>query len=143
MKQVIIRRGEAALEEVPAPVPAPGQVLVQVAFSCISPGTELAVMATGGPLGLVRTALKRPDVVRKAWKVVRNRGGRAAARIAQDRLNLGVVPGYSCAGWITELGEGIEDLAVGDSVACGGAGFASHAELVAVPRNLVARVPKE
>lgn len=142
MKQVIIRGREAGIEEVPAPVPGPGQVLVQVAFSCISPGTELALMATGGPAGLVRSVLSRPDLVRKAWGVLRDRGARAAAQIAHNRLTFGVVPGYSCAGWVSEIGEGVEDLAVGDNVACGGAGFASHAELVAVPRNLVVRIPE-
>lgn len=142
MKQVIIRGQEATIEEVPAPVPGPGQILVRVAFSCISPGTELALMATGGAVGLVRSVLNRPDLVRKAWGVLRDRGARAAAQIAQNRLMFGVVPGYSCAGWVREIGEGVEDLAVGDTVACGGAGFASHAELVAVPRNLVVRVPE-
>jgi len=141
MKQVILRSGEPVLEEVPVPVPAPGQVLVQVAYSCISPGTELAAMATASPWGLLKTVLTRRNLVRKAWAVVRDRGGRAAARIAQERLAGGVVAGYSCAGWVVELGEGIEDLAVGDAVACGGAGFAHHAEFVAVPRNLVVRVP--
>ena len=142
MKQVILRSGEPVLEEVPVPVPAPGQVLVQVAYSCISPGTELAAMATASPWGLVKTVLTRRNLVRKAWAVVRDRGGRAAARIAQERLAGGVVAGYSCAGWIVEVGEGIEDLAVGDAVACGGAGFAHHAEFVAVPRNLVVRIPE-
>lgn len=141
MKQVILRSGEAVIEEVPVPVPAPGQVLVQVAYSCISPGTELAALTTASPLGLMKSVLTRRHLVRKAWAVVRDRGGRAAARIAQERLAGGLVAGYSCAGWVVELGEGIEDLAVGDAVACGGAGFAHHAEFVAVPRNLVVRVP--
>ncbi|MEE9230498.1 MAG: bi-domain-containing oxidoreductase [Acidobacteriota bacterium] len=63
--------------------------------------------------------------------------------MTKDRLALEVVPGYSCAGWVIQLGEGIEDLVVGERVACGGAGFASHAEIVAVPRNLVVRVPED
>ncbi len=126
MKQVIIRGQEAAIEEVPAPVPGSGQVLIQVAFSCISPGTELALMATGSPVRLVRSILNRPDLVRKAWAVLRDRGARAAAQIAHNRFMFGVVPGYSCAGWVCEIGEGVEDLAVGDAVACGGAAFSGQ-----------------
>lgn len=141
MKQVIIRAGQVVVEEVPVPVPAPGQVLVRVGFSCISPGTELAALSSPGALGLVKGVLHRPDLLRKAWAVLRNRGGKAAVQIARERLVFETAPGYSCAGWVTECGEGIEDLGVGDPVACGGAGFASHAEFVAVPRNLVVRIP--
>jgi predicted dehydrogenase/threonine dehydrogenase-like Zn-dependent dehydrogenase len=49
--------------------------------------------------------------------------------------------GYSLAGEVIALGAGITDLAVGDRVACAGAGKANHADYVSVPRNLVCRVP--
>jgi predicted dehydrogenase/threonine dehydrogenase-like Zn-dependent dehydrogenase len=49
--------------------------------------------------------------------------------------------GYSAAGEVVAVGEGIHDLAPGDLVACAGAGQANHADYVSVPRNLVARVP--
>ena len=39
--------------------------------------------------------------------------------------------------------QGVDDLAPGDRVACSGAGYANHAEALAVPRNLVARVPDD
>ncbi len=40
-----------------------------------------------------------------------------------------------------EVGEGVDGIAPGDRVACGGEG-ANHAEILAVPRNLVAPVPE-
>ena len=49
--------------------------------------------------------------------------------------------GYSAAGEVVGVGVGIVDLAVGDLVACAGAGQANHADYVAVKRNLVCRVP--
>jgi predicted dehydrogenase/threonine dehydrogenase-like Zn-dependent dehydrogenase len=49
--------------------------------------------------------------------------------------------GYSAAGEIVAVGAGIADLAVGDLVACAGAGQANHADYIAVRRNLVCRVP--
>lgn len=49
--------------------------------------------------------------------------------------------GYSAAGVVIAVGDGIGDLFPGDRVACGGAGKANHADYVLVPRNLVARVP--
>ncbi|MBL0141882.1 MAG: bi-domain-containing oxidoreductase [Betaproteobacteria bacterium] len=49
--------------------------------------------------------------------------------------------GYSAAGEVVAVGAGVSDLSAGDLVACGGAGKANHADYVAVPRNLVCRVP--
>ncbi len=49
--------------------------------------------------------------------------------------------GYSAAGEIVAVGNGITDLAVGDLVACAGAGQANHADFIAVKRNLVCRIP--
>ncbi len=49
--------------------------------------------------------------------------------------------GYSVAGEVVAVGEGVTDLAPGDRVACGGAGAANHADFVSVKRNLVVRVP--
>ncbi|HUK37416.1 MAG TPA: hypothetical protein VLV86_26045, partial [Vicinamibacterales bacterium] len=49
--------------------------------------------------------------------------------------------GYSAAGEVVAVGEGISDLAPGDFVACAGAGQANHADYISVKRNLVCRVP--
>ncbi|NEP08914.1 MAG: Gfo/Idh/MocA family oxidoreductase [Symploca sp. SIO2C1] len=49
--------------------------------------------------------------------------------------------GYSVAGEVIAVGEGINDLVPGDLVACGGAGQANHAEYVSVRRNLVCPLP--
>lgn len=50
--------------------------------------------------------------------------------------------GYSAAGEVVAVGAGISDLAVGDLVACAGAGQANHADWISVKRNLVCRVPE-
>jgi predicted dehydrogenase len=49
--------------------------------------------------------------------------------------------GYSAAGEIVAIGEGVEGFSIGDLVACSGAGKANHADYVCVPRNLVCRIP--
>ncbi len=49
--------------------------------------------------------------------------------------------GYSSAGIIEEVGYNIQGLSVGDRVACGGAGFANHAEYNYIPKNLVVKIP--
>ena len=50
--------------------------------------------------------------------------------------------GYSAAGEVIAVGEGIQDLVPGDLVACAGAGVANHADYIVVQRNLVCRVPE-
>src|SRR5207247_2484958 len=54
---------------------------------------------------------------------------------------LGWNVGYSAAGEVVAVGEGITDLAAGELVACAGAGQANHADYVSVKRNLVCRIP--
>lgn len=49
--------------------------------------------------------------------------------------------GYSAAGEVIAVGDGVTDLVPGDLVACGGAGRANHADFVLVPRNLACKVP--
>ena len=44
---------------------------------------------------------------------------------------------------VVSVGEGVDGFAPGDRVACAGAGYANHAELVTVPENLVVHVPAE
>ena len=49
--------------------------------------------------------------------------------------------GYSLAGEVVGVGSGVNDIYIGDLVACAGAGQANHAEYVSVKRNLVSRIP--
>jgi polar amino acid transport system substrate-binding protein len=49
--------------------------------------------------------------------------------------------GYSAAGVVTAVGQGAEEFRIGDRVACAGGGYASHAEVIFVPKNLCAVVP--
>jgi threonine dehydrogenase-like Zn-dependent dehydrogenase len=52
--------------------------------------------------------------------------------------------GYQNAGVITKLGEGTADIfAVGQRVACMGGGYAEHATVCCVPRNMTVPIPDE
>lgn len=140
MRQVLIRRGAVEVAEVPAPGVRPGAVLVRVAYSAISAGTESAWAASlAEPLW--RRVLRDPGTVRRAWRRVRAQGLRATADAVRASRDVGHPSGYSCAGRVVAVGDGVEDLRPGDAVACAGAQFAHHAEVVCVPRNLVAAVP--
>lgn len=140
MKQVLIKKGEAVVEDVPAPLPSKGNILVSVFYSCISVGTEIAGIRTTS-LPLWKRALKQPENVKKVFESVSNIGIKKTKQLVQGHLNAGNVTGYSAAGIIIGLGDDIKDLKVGDFVACAGAQHAHHAEIINVPRNLVVKIP--
>jgi len=140
MKQVLIRQGEVVVEEVPAPQVETGCVLVAVSHSCISVGTEMSgVTNSGTPLW--KRALKDPWKVRKAIEMAATRGISHTAGVVKGELNAGAATGYSAAGTVIAVGEGVDAFVLGDRVACAGAQCAHHAEYICVPENLAAKVP--
>lgn len=142
MKQVILRQGEAVVEDVPAPLVEPGTVLVTVDHSCISVGTELSGLRMGG-LPLWRRALRQPQNVQRAVRAAFTVGPRRMWNIVSGQLAAGTPSGYSASGFVLEVGTGVIDLDPGDRVACAGAQFAHHAEIIRVPRNLVVPVRED
>lgn len=59
-----------------------------------------------------------------------------------SRLDEPIPLGYSAAGIVREVGQGVQNFKPGDRVAVAGAGYASHAELVWVPENLCVPLPE-
>jgi len=143
MKQVYqsYRSGELAVVDVPAPRAGAGRVVVRTAATVVSAGTERAMIELARK-SLVGKALARPDLVRQVIGKVRTEGFAEAYRQTTGRLETPVALGYSAAGVVAELGQGVDRLSVGDRVAYAGAGVAGHAELNAVPAHLCVRVPE-
>jgi predicted dehydrogenase/threonine dehydrogenase-like Zn-dependent dehydrogenase len=148
MKQVLFKKGRPIVEDVPAPIADVGEVLVQVCYSCISTGTELSGLKGSKPQSVYREGLRRPEQVRKALQMIRSRGlAKTVARISKmqqqqtRQAETGRPVGYSASGLVLEVGGRIDDIRPGDHVACAGAGIANHAEFIAVPRNLLVKVP--
>jgi len=144
MKAVLFqpRRGEISVEDVPAPQLAPGRVLIRNEFSLISAGTERAAVEVGHQ-GLIGKARQRPDHARQVVRNVRQVGLTETIHLVNDRLDTPTILGYSCAGVAVRVAEGVNDIAAGCRVAAAGAGYANHAEIVAVPRNLCCLVPDQ
>ncbi|MCF3130515.1 bi-domain-containing oxidoreductase [Streptomyces olivochromogenes] len=143
MKQVVqnYKSGELALLDVPVPGCKPGGVLVRSAYSLISTGTELMKVSEAG-MSMVGKARSRPDQVAKVMQSVATNGVPATYRKVMGKLDSYTPLGYSLCGVVEQVGTGIDDVKVGDLVACAGNEHALHAELNWVPKNLYARVPE-
>jgi predicted dehydrogenase/threonine dehydrogenase-like Zn-dependent dehydrogenase len=101
----------------------------------VEPGKATAmtvVLSTAGAPAPSRVTLVGVDVVMSSAD---------DARLASEVSDTGWNVGYSAAGEVLAVGDGVTDLAAGDLVACAGAGQANHADYVLVRRNLVCRVP--
>jgi predicted dehydrogenase/threonine dehydrogenase-like Zn-dependent dehydrogenase len=143
MKQVLqdVRSGVVTVAEVPEPGPRQGYVLIAVERSLISSGTERSLVELGAK-SLLGKARARPDAVRKTVDVARAEGVRAAVGRVRAQLDRSLELGYSIAGRVLDTG-GDERLVPGMLVSAVGAGYAVHADVVSVPRNLVIPVPAD
>ena len=134
-----VSSGEISLTEVPVPLRGSASLLVATRASVISAGTERAVMELGAK-SLAGKARARPDLARKVLDSVREEGARTAYRKVRGRLAEPNALGYSSCGVVLEAPAG-SPAGPGDLVACAGANYAVHADIVSVPRTLCARVP--
>ncbi len=141
MKQVLIKRGEVIVPEVPAPQVGDRNVLVRVLHSCISVGTEIAGVKMSA-LPLYKRALKQPHHVKKILQVMRDQGIKNTLNRVLGTLSSGTPTGYSACGEVIEVGGLVQAFKIGDFVGCAGAGVANHAEYIDVPSNLAVPLPK-
>jgi polar amino acid transport system substrate-binding protein len=142
MKQVFQnpKTGKTVLEEVTPPPVRPGGVLVKNSFSVVSAGTERNIIELSKK-SLLEKAKERPDYVQKFFMLMKTKGIGAAWRVAQSKLGTEIALGYSSAGRVVSVGADVEGIKVGDAVACAGQNYASHAEFVSIPKNLIAKIP--
>ena len=142
MKQVLQNRktGRPFVGEVPVPALQRGRVLVRTVASLISAGTERAAVELVSK-GLVQEARQRPDLVKAVVAKVKNEGLLNTFASVRDKMAASQALGYSAAGIVAAVGEGVSEFQVGDRVSCAGVGFASHAEVLSVPKNLCVHLP--
>lgn len=142
MKQVIqdFKTGELFVGEVPMPSISKGYVLVRNHFSLISAGTERTTVSTA-KASLIGKARQRPDLVKQVLDTFRKEGFAETFKRVQAKLATLKELGYSSAGTVIVSLDTKNLFKPGDRVACGGGGFASHSGFVAVPQNLVVKIP--
>src|SRR5687768_16249499 len=144
MKQVLQNRktGRPFVGEVPVPALQRGRVLVRTVASLISAGTERASVELVSK-GLIQEARQRPDLVKAVVAKVKSEGLLNTFASVRDKMAASSTLGYSAAGIVVEVAEDVTEFHVGDRVACAGVGFASHAEVLSVPKNLCAHLPED
>ena len=144
MKQIVqyVNTGELKVDDVPIPALRSGGVLVECRYSLISSGTEKMTINVAKK-SLVGKALERPDLVKQVLHKMKTDGIATTLQKVKTKLDAPIPLGYSCSGTVIAVAEEVGDFQVGDRVACAGMGYASHAEVVFVPRNLCIKMPDD
>jgi len=142
MKQLIqsFKTGELGLFEVPVPVCQENGALVQTRVSLVSAGTE-KMLVDFAKKSMLAKAKDRPDLVKQVLDKMKKEGVKNTLEKVFTKLDTPIPLGYSLAGRVVELGSNMSGLNIGDRVACGGAGYANHAEINYVPKNLMVKIP--
>ena len=137
MKQVLqsLKDGSTQLAEVPTPGPHRGELLLQTACTLVSAGTE-RMLVDFGKANLLNKVRQQPDKMRTVLDKVRTDGLATTVEAVQSKLDQPLPLGYCNVGRVLDNG-GESGFAPGDRVVSNG----HHAEVVAVPRNLCARIP--
>lgn len=138
MKQVLqhLRSGLLEIADLPSPKCSRGKVLIHTRASLISAGTE-RMLVEFGKANMWQKARSQPEKVKQVLEKFQTDGLLPTVEAVLRKLDQPLPLGYSNAGVVVEVGAGVTDLKPGDRVASNG----HHAELIAVPRNLCAKIP--
>ncbi|MBD1397612.1 bi-domain-containing oxidoreductase [Pontibacter sp. JH31] len=142
MKQLIqnFKTGDLYIDDVPMPSLSEGMVLVENEYSLISAGTERSTVKVAQS-NLLGKAKQRPDLVAQVMQNIKKEGLAATISKVKTKLDSLKALGYSTSGVVVASLDKKGLFKPGDRVACAGQDYASHAELVAIPQNLVAKIP--
>jgi predicted dehydrogenase/threonine dehydrogenase-like Zn-dependent dehydrogenase len=135
-----LKTGKMELSEVPTPSLDANSVIVRNHNSLISAGTEGSMVSVARK-GYIGKAKEKPEQVKQVLETVKREGIVNTYKKVMTKLDALNPLGYSTAGVVTEVGENIKGIRVGDRVACAGAGMANHAEVISVTENLIAKIP--
>lgn len=137
MKQLLqsLKTGATSVVDVPCPRIDAGQVLIRTSTSLVSAGTE-RMMLEFGKGNLFHKARQQPDKVRLVLDKIRSDGLVTTFDAVRSKLDQPLGLGYCNVGLVIE--SKTSGICIGDRVVSNG----RHAEVVAVPANLCARIPE-
>jgi len=136
LKQVLqnLSNGETRLEDVPCPKSIKGYALIESRKSLVSIGTE-KMLVDFGKAGWVNKARSQPDKVIEVLNKVTNEGLSATYDAVRSKLDQPLPLGYCNVGSVLDGSD--TGITPGTRVVSNG----NHAEVVRVPKNLVAVIP--
>ncbi len=141
MRQIFLENGSLVVHNVAQPSLEENSILVSVHYSFISSGTEAATISNAQQSPLFTNI---PHKIKAVLKSLAQNGVEGTQALISSRLKGTLQPlGYSCSGKVIAVGKKVTKFRLGDFVACAGAGWANHADVVCVPENLVVAVPDE
>ena len=142
MRQVFLDKGSVVVKEVAQPLLEDTTILVSVYYSFISPGTESATISGAQSGNSLFSNI--PKKITKVLESVSANGIEGTKALIRGKLKgQAQAIGYSCSGKVIAVGKKVKTIRPGDLVACAGAGFANHADVVSIPENLVVKISNE
>ncbi|MFQ6310945.1 bi-domain-containing oxidoreductase [Lysobacter capsici] len=138
MQQVLqnLRDGSTEVADVPAPALRRGHLLIRSHITLVSAGTE-RMLVEFGKANMLQKARQQPDKVRMVLEKIRTDGLATTLDAVRSKLDQPLALGYCNVGTVIGVGPGVSGFEIGDRVASNG----KHAEVVAVPVNLCAKIP--
>lgn len=138
MQQILqnLRDGSTEVADVPAPALRRGHLLIRSRVTLVSAGTE-RMLVEFGKANMLQKARQQPDKVRMVLEKVRTDGLATTIDAVRSKLDQPLALGYCNVGEVVGVGAGVTGFEIGDRVVSNG----KHAEVVAVPVNLCAKVP--
>jgi threonine dehydrogenase-like Zn-dependent dehydrogenase/predicted dehydrogenase len=140
MKQLFLNKGKVFFANVPMPILEDNNIIVKVYYSFISSGTEISTISESEKSLIKKFSENSSKHINKITGALKTDGLQGTLSLIKSKLKEVSSLGYSCSGKVIAVGKNVKNFKVGDYVSCAGAGFANHAEIITVPKNLVTKV---
>lgn len=138
MRQLLLEKGILTVKEVFKPMLTDTTILVSVHYSCISSGTEASTIQASQKHILSSNI---PQKITKVFESISKNGIDGTRALITSKLKGEFQTlGYSCSGKVIAVGKKVTQFRPGDYVACAGAQFAHHADIVCIPQNLAVKI---
>ena len=108
MKQVFLSQGRAVIEDVPKPLLDENSILVEVIYSCISPGTERATLNNSNKSIRERLLDQGQVQITKTLESLQKNGLFSTISLIKTKLDQLISVGYSCSGVVIATGSQIK-----------------------------------